>query len=145
MLEENFQMFRKNMEQISNKQCQTPFAWNISQSWALTSKKLLTGIWRFFFFRHQTPNSSLSTLALMILSHIYLLPFASLPAVSYRKNKRKYLQYLVVTWRKKTTYLSHEKEQKNLNQESRSCAIISFWFLSLTYTCISMHKYFIFF
>lgn len=61
------------------------------------------------------------------------------------KNKRKYLQYLVVTWRKKTTYLSHEKEQKNLNQESRSCAIISFWFLSLTYTCISMHKYFLFF
>lgn len=49
-----------------SKWCLIPLAWNISQAWAPTNEKLLTGIWLSFFFKHQTPNSSLSKLALLI-------------------------------------------------------------------------------
>lgn len=123
IIEENVQVSRKNMEQISSKQCLTPFAWNISQAWAPTSQKLLTGIWLLISLSVKLPIPLYLFGTHGPLGQIYLLPFVSLPAVSYRENKWKYSQHVIVTCRNETTCISHEK--KLTEKESRSCATIS--------------------
>lgn len=94
-----FKYAERNMEQIISKQRLTPFALNTSPTWTPAHEQLLTVIWLLFFFKHQTPNVSLSVLTLMILSvtHTYSPSLRFL--LFHTDKKEKDSQHLVEVWR----------------------------------------------